>query len=121
MKTHLLEDTVQVGRGARERSMHLTACNEYVEIDSTRLLTDDPGKVDCLKCIAAVERADSDLTDEVLAGRARPKARQLALKRLAEIHAAEFDALLAAELPACIEEVRQREISYRAYVAAHPR
>jgi hypothetical protein len=111
---------VQIGSGRTKRSVNLTACNNYVETDAATLLTTDPGKVDCLRCIAAVERASGELTDEVLAGRARPQARQRALKRLAEAHPDEFDTLLADELPGCIEELRQREISYRAYLEAHP-
>lgn len=82
-------------------------------------ITDDPGLVTCLLCIARVEKAEAGVTEESVRGQARQRAHPRAVRRLIELHADEFGELLDQEMKTAIPVEIERERSFREYMARH--
>lgn len=104
--------------GVAARTVQETMCGLYEPLD-VEWVTDDPGLVNCLKCIVRVEKAAAGVTEDSVRTKARQMGWTRAVRRLIDTHPDEFRKLHDEETALAIPVAMARERSYQEYLARH--
>lgn len=119
-RVHLLDKAVTWGSRQHPpiRRRQKAMCGAYGDV-GVDWITDDPGLVTCLLCIARVEKELAGVTPDSVRGKARQMGWTRAVRRLIETHDDEFRQLLEEETVLAIPVAMERERSFQEYLARH--
>lgn len=121
MRRRHLHDNVHVFKarpGVEARTAQETVCGLFEPLD-VDWVTDDPGLVNCLNCIARVEKAAAGVTEDSVRTKARQMGWTRAVRRLIDTHDEEFRKLHDEETKLAIPVAMAREREFLEYMALH--